>query len=66
MLEVNKGNTQLFGERLRNRLFRNEGTFDDNTSELAAAALLLVERELELLVGQQPLLNQQIAEANYK
>ena len=65
ILEIDEGNAQLLGERLRNPFFRYEGTFDDNTPELAAAALLLVEGKLELFVGQQPLLDQQIAETNF-
>ncbi len=64
MFEIDVGNLQLPGQRLRNRLFRNERAFDDNTPQLATAALLLVERELELLIGKQTLLNEQIAEAN--
>ena len=64
MLEVDKGNLQLPGERLRNCFFRNKGTFDDNTPQLATATLLLFERKLELLIGEQSLLNQQIAKAN--
>jgi hypothetical protein len=64
VLEIDVGNLQLPGQRLRNRLFRNERTFDDNTPQLATAAFLLVERELELLIGEQTLLDEQIAEAN--
>src|SRR6185369_6208797 len=47
MLEIDKRDAQLLGERLRNRIFRNKGTFDDNTAELAATAFLFVECELE-------------------
>jgi hypothetical protein len=38
---------------------------DDNRAKLAAAARLLVEGELELLVSKQTLLDEQIAEANF-
>ena len=64
MFEIDVGNLQLSGQCLRNCRFRNKGTIDDNTTQLATTALLLVERELELLIGKQPLLNEQITEAN--
>jgi len=36
----------------------------DDAAQLASAAFLLIERELELFIGEQALLNEQIAEAN--
>ena len=64
MFEIDIGDLQLPGQRLRNGLFRYKGTIDDNTTQFATAALLLVESKLELLVGEQTLLNEQVAEAN--
>ena len=64
MLEIDVRRPQLARQRLRDRLFRYERTIDDNTPELATAAFLFVESKLELFVGQQTLLNQEIAQAN--
>ena len=65
MFEVDEGNLQLAGQRLGNPLFRYVATIDENTPKFAPTALLLVERRLELLVGEQPLIDEKIAKANF-
>ena len=65
LFEVEEGNAQLAGQGPGNRLFRDEAAFDDNTPELAPAAFLLVQREFQLLVAEQALLDKQITETDF-
>ena len=56
MLEIDVGNLQLPGQRGRDLLLGDETLLDEHAAELAPAALLFVERVLELLLGEQVLL----------
>ncbi len=62
--QVHELGAQLAGQRLGDALFRDVAAFDEDAAELAAAALLFIERQFQLLVGEQPLLDQQVPEAD--
>ncbi len=64
-LEVDESALQLACQGLGNAFFGDEADLDQHATQLAPAALLFVERELQLLFGDEVLLYQQIAEANF-
>jgi len=63
--QVDEGHPQLPGQRLRNTLFGDVAAIDEDPPQLAPGCLLLIQRSLELLLGQQALLDQQVAEADF-
>ena len=65
MLEVDVGDLQLPRERAADLLLGDEAGLDEHAAELAPAALLLVERGLELVLGQQLLLEQNLAQPDF-
>ena len=65
VLEIDVRNLQLLGQRFRYFLFGDVALLNEYATEFAAAALLFIERELELFGRQQILLNKNFAEANF-
>ena len=65
ILEVNEGDAQLAGQCLGNPLFRDVAAFNEDPPQLASGTLLLIQRELQLLLGEQALLNQQVTQTDF-
>ena len=64
LTHVDERDLQVRGEQLVQLLFAHQAHVGEHAAELAAAALLFVERALQLLVREQLLLEQQLAEPN--
>ena len=65
MLEVDERNLQLPRECAADLLLGDIPRIDENAAELAPAALLLVQRGLELVLRQQFLLKQDFTQSNF-
>ena len=63
-LEVDIFRAKLACQGFRDAFFGSVAGFDQHATQLAAAAFLRVEGELELLVGNDALLHQQVAKSN--
>ena len=61
VFEIDVRDLQLLGERLGDFFFGNAALLDEYAPEFATAALLFVERKLQLLLGQQLLLYENFA-----
>ena len=64
LAHVDKGNLQALGENLVQLLFADQVQIREYATELAAGALLLGQRLLQLLIGDDLVLEQQLAEAD--
>ncbi len=64
-VEVNEGNPQLPGQGLRDTRLGDVAALDKNPTELAPGPFLLIKGYFQLLLGQQALLYQQVAEADF-
>ena len=64
MLEFDERDLQLLGQRLEQAAFVDEAEIDDRAAELGAGALLLLQRQLQLRVGDEAGLDQQVADAH--
>src|SRR5688572_610539 len=65
LAHVDERDLQVRGEQLVQLLFAHQAHVGQYAAELAAAALLFVERALQLLGGEQLLLEQQLAEPDF-
>src|SRR5690606_27941884 len=64
MLEIDEGNAQLRGQHAENLFLGGEPELDEHAPELAPAALLFSQRGLQLRLGNDPLLDEKIADAD--
>lgn len=65
IFKVEVGDLELLGQCLGNTLLRREAVLDQQPAEFAAMALLLVEGQTQLFLGNQLFLDEQIADASF-
>jgi len=65
ILQVDIGDVELLGQCFRDLILGNEAVVHQHATQLASAALLLLQRELQLIERNEFLLYQQVAEANF-
>jgi hypothetical protein len=64
-LQVDEGDVQLLGNRLADLLVIDEAQLDADAAELAAALLLLLERDAQLILRDRLLCDEHVAEADF-
>jgi hypothetical protein len=62
--QTDERNVELTGERASERFFADEAAVDENAAEFSTALLLLLQREANLLLSQQILLYEYLAQAD--